>query len=449
LTAATATTPPSSFSPAKQPGGSPQLLPSLPDSYTLNPATVLLESPPPPDVASQRRQQLAELLLTHPNGDLHDYGLQLVGDDAKFGVLIRVPWPVLEWCMRQKHAGTHLDAVAQHSSKQPTQALSGTPLQQGVRQQGAQGAGLGDGQQQQRGVQLVVQEDGDDSPLQSGVAQADDGEWEVWEGSERDVEVPQEQQEQQDQGEQSRQQQKIVPVSVPAAAGRKQEQVTQQQQQQQQDACEVVRPCDLLPEHAAALEAEFGLLEGWSEASSWKKVDAKFLPPGLHKHNKRVVYRARRRELQALTAAQLAAAGSSGGSSSLSGALVASGSGSSSRIEQCRELLLGLKLRQPGSAEEEALAVGNITTQLCASLPTYMQALLSSSDAGVKLSFLSKLLPEDLDKVLKQDSVPPSEALDGLYEQYRVMQDSGELGVAGKASGDSKTRRVGAGCRQS
>jgi hypothetical protein len=108
---------PNSFSPVQRPGSPSHLQPLSADFNMSKLAAVQLLPKPPADVASQRREQLAELLLTHPNGDLRDFGLLLVGEEAKLEVLIRVPWPVLQWCLEQENAAELLDEAAQHAGE--------------------------------------------------------------------------------------------------------------------------------------------------------------------------------------------------------------------------------------------------------------------------------------------------------------------------------------------
>jgi hypothetical protein len=426
--------------------------------------------------------------------------LELVAEEQKFSVLIRVPWPVLEWCMGQHNAAQLLDAVA-------TKAAGGAAVQQ--QQQGGQwGGGRSQQQQQQRrGEQQVVEDEG---PAATAGANAGAVLQEIEEDDEdyEDDDWEDEQQQQQQQGYEG--------ASAPAATGagskrsaqRRQKKERERQKsrsERQEDAGSSssssrtlpglsIGPGDLLPEHAALLQQECPHLQpGWQQARSWREVEANYFRIQRSSTVERIssvrrAYRARRHEVLELTAAALAAAAPSaagpvrakqptaaaaagvgasgpdgpdadssgarqGRSSSRSRSSSRTEGRSSSRVREVdrrrhyRELLLSLQLREEGNAQQVAERVAYTTTQLLSSLPEYAQQLLGSGDAGPKMQFLSRLQQGDLNQVLQQKDVPPREVLDGLYEQYGEVQagGGGELVVGQQGEGGSKGRRFGRG----
>jgi hypothetical protein len=223
------------------------------------------------------------------------------------------------------------------------------------------------------------------------------------------------------------------------------------------------------------LEQEFGMRPGWQQCGSgWRVVENRYLK---YRQVVRDKWKARRRELQALSAAALAAGAAAGAGSSRtpnstsSGAEGAAsaqggtadaaavdaggaGSSSSSQTSRYRELLHGLQLREQGTSDIEAARVANTTTQLFAADADYTASLLASSDAGPKISFFSRLQQSDLNKVLQQKEVKIGEVLDGLYAEYLAMQSSGgQLVVANSQEAGAGSSRFSMGgssrCAQS
>jgi len=414
------------------------------DAAAFRAEAVQLEAVPPPSVAAERKSQLADILLTHPNGDLRDYGLLLVGDDLRLDVLIRVPWAALQACFSEQRAVQLLDELIAHHTQQHS------PPQQQRQAQGpaqqtrppAPPAAVRQEQQQQQPQQEPSQ-----LPAVPQYVEEDNEEHE------------------EDSDEGSQQQQQQQGATGMAAA--------QRSGQQQQGAgtgsgYEHIKPKDLLPEYAAELEERFKLLPGWRSAASWREVESRY---ARSISSKRSAYRTRRRELQALTAEHLAAAGgqhsaaavgSSTGASDMQGGSNGTGqlaaeqreqepaaAGAVSSSQACagdydKQMLPQPALRAVGSKDDEAREVAFTTKQLFAHLPEYTEQLLGSGEAGPKMSFFSRIDKADLDRVLGQRQVPPGQLLDALYEQHMAAQSSGGGGgQSGVQAGGGQGRAVG------